>query len=265
MFDVSVSSLECYCQGSCPDGRPNGTCQAPPGAGCFAAAEEVYDPETDSLLAERTYGCLPGEESGLMVCRGNLVPHSVPTAIQCCKEGDLCNRLLHPMYEVTRYEEEFSHTEPDTGLNVDPAIFHLVLLCSVTVSVVSLVFLVTCIYLKYKSKELDKQKYLYTAAKQADPSFGARGTIQELLEQTSGSGAGLPLLVQRTIAKQVQMTAKIGAGRYGEVWAAKWRGEKVAVKVFFTTEEASWFRETEIYQVGEQSAQSFNQKRFLVN
>lgn len=28
----------------------------------------------------------------------------------------------------------------------------------------------------------------------------------------------------------------------------KWRGEKVAVKVFFTTEEASWFRETEIYQ-----------------
>ena len=28
----------------------------------------------------------------------------------------------------------------------------------------------------------------------------------------------------------------------------RWRGEKVAVKVFFTTEEASWFRETEIYQ-----------------
>lgn len=29
---------------------------------------------------------------------------------------------------------------------------------------------------------------------------------------------------------------------------AKWREEKVAVKVFFTTEEASWVRETEIYQ-----------------
>ena len=58
--------------------------------------------------------------------------------------------------------------------------------------------------------------------------------------------------------------------RYGEVWLARWRGERVAVKVsgkliflifalpmflnpvfckvFFTTEEASWFRETEIYQ-----------------
>ena len=40
----------------------------------------------------------------------------------------------------------------------------------------------------------------------------------------------------------------MGKGRYGEVWLARWRGERVAVKVFFTTEEASWFRETEIYQ-----------------
>lgn len=44
------------------------------------------------------------------------------------------------------------------------------------------------------------------------------------------------------------MVQSVGKGRYGEVWLAKWRGEKVAVKVFFTTEEASWFRETEIYQ-----------------
>lgn len=54
--------------------------------------------------------------------------------------------------------------------------------------------------------------------------------------------------VQRTIAKQIQMVKQIGKGRYGEVWMGRWRGEKVAVKVFFTTEEASWFRETEIYQ-----------------
>lgn len=40
----------------------------------------------------------------------------------------------------------------------------------------------------------------------------------------------------------------LGKGRYGEVWKARWRGEFVAVKVFFTTEEASWFRESEIYQ-----------------
>lgn len=57
-----------------------------------------------------------------------------------------------------------------------------------------------------------------------------------------------PMQVQRTIAKQIQMVRQVGKGRYGEVWMGKWRGEKVAVKVFFTTEEASWFRETEIYQ-----------------
>ena len=68
---ISVLSLQCYCQGSCPNGQPNGTCEAPPGAGCFAAAEEVYDPETDSMVAERTYGCLPSEEGGLMMCRGS--------------------------------------------------------------------------------------------------------------------------------------------------------------------------------------------------
>lgn len=76
------------------------------------------------------------------------------------------------------------------------------------------------------------------------------GTLSELIDQSSGSGSGsgLPLLVQRTIAKQIQMVHSVGKGRYGEVWLAHWRGEKVAVKVFFTMEEASWFRETEIYQ-----------------
>lgn len=54
--------------------------------------------------------------------------------------------------------------------------------------------------------------------------------------------------MQRTIAKQIQMVKQIGKGRYGEVWMGKWREERVAVKVFFTTEEESWFRETEIYQ-----------------
>ena len=110
------------------------------------------------------------------------------------------------------------------------------------------------------------------------------------MEQTSGSGAGLPLLVQRTIAKQVgprllvlwwsyvsfagsneeenwsgkvraisvvfsiqynpnistdHLSSHLGIIwpiyllRYGEVWLASWRGEKVAVKTFFTTEEVT--------------------------
>jgi len=44
------------------------------------------------------------------------------------------------------------------------------------------------------------------------------------------------------------MVKSVGQGQYGEVWLAHWRGGRVAVKIFLTTEEASWFRETEIYQ-----------------
>lgn len=38
-----------------------------------------------------------------------------------------------------------------------------------------------------------------------------------------------------------------GKGRYGEVWRGQWQGEDVAVKIFSSRDEKSWFRETEIY------------------
>ena len=107
--------------------------------------------------------------------------------------------------------------------------------------------LVLCVYLSYRKRENKRSR---RQQRLMDPLYGNKhiAPIADLVEQSSGSGSGLPLLVQRTIAKQIQMVESIGKGRYGEVWLAKWRDEKVAVKVFFTTEEASWFRETEIYQ-----------------
>ncbi|XP_015214265.1 activin receptor type-1C isoform X1 [Lepisosteus oculatus] len=65
---------------------------------------------------------------------------------------------------------------------------------------------------------------------------------------TSGSGSGLPLLVQRTIARTIVLHEIIGKGRFGEVWRGKWRGEDVAVKIFSSRDERSWFREAEIFQ-----------------
>merc|ERR1719228_1276842 len=74
-------------------------------------------------------------------------------------------------------------------------------------------------------------------------------TIKEMLEETcSGSGSGLPLLMQRSIARQVSLLELVGKGRYGEVWRGRWRGENVAVKIFSSRDEKSWFRESEIYQ-----------------
>ncbi|XP_017133077.2 TGF-beta receptor type-1 isoform X2 [Drosophila elegans] len=83
-----------------------------------------------------------------------------------------------------------------------------------------------------------------------DPILNGNTTIHDIIEMTtSGSGsAGLPLLVQRSIARQVQLCQVIGKGRFGEVWRGRWRGENVAVKIFSSREECSWFREAEIYQ-----------------
>lgn len=65
---------------------------------------------------------------------------------------------------------------------------------------------------------------------------------------TSGSGYGLPLLMQRSLAKQISLVELIGKGKYGEVWRGTWNGENVAVKIFLSKDEASWARETEIYR-----------------
>ncbi|XP_048034113.1 serine/threonine-protein kinase receptor R3 [Megalobrama amblycephala] len=76
-----------------------------------------------------------------------------------------------------------------------------------------------------------------------DPTYG------DIFDEfcTSGSGTGLPYLVQRTMARQISLVQCVGKGRYGEVWRGTWMGESVAVKIFSSRDEQSWFRETEIY------------------
>lgn len=65
---------------------------------------------------------------------------------------------------------------------------------------------------------------------------------------TFSAPAGLPLFVQRTVARTIVLQEIIGKGRFGEVWRGRWRGGDVAVKIFSSREERSWFREAEIYQ-----------------
>lgn len=54
--------------------------------------------------------------------------------------------------------------------------------------------------------------------------------------------------MQRTIARTIVLQEIVGKGRFGEVWRGKWCGEDVAVKIFSSRDERSWFREAEIYQ-----------------
>ena len=66
----------------------------------------------------------------------------------------------------------------------------------------------------------------------------------------SGSGAGVPQCVQRTIhpARQIKLSYPcIGKGRFGEVYKGEWRGEHVAVKTFNSFDEKSWENECAIF------------------
>ena len=88
--------------------------------------------------------------------------------------------------------------------------------------------------LRYKKREdFRQQKYMAAARQDPEPAGIHAGTLSDLLEQTSGSGSRLSYLVQRTIARQIQMVKEIGRGRYGQVWLGQWRGEDIAVKVSF--------------------------------
>ncbi|XP_023247798.1 activin receptor type-1-like, partial [Copidosoma floridanum] len=80
-------------------------------------------------------------------------------------------------------------------------------------------------------------------------------TLKEYLEGqslTSGSGSGLPLLVQRTLGKQVELVECLsksrGGGSFGrEIWRGIYQGVNVAVKIYPSRDEAMWARETEFY------------------
>lgn len=176
-------------------------------------------------------------------CKGNLVPHHKTKAIECCSDSDFCNKDLRPALEVR------TTTQAPSILDQADGIPYIVLLSSLTLCLTIFLIIVAVVFLRYRRKEEQrKQDYYIKRYPEKYPDVHLNGTLANLIDQSSGSGSGLPILVQRTISKQIQMIQSVGKGRYGEVWLAKWRDQKVAVKVFFTTEEQSWFRETEIYQ-----------------
>uniref|UniRef100_A0A8C7L299 receptor protein serine/threonine kinase n=1 Tax=Oncorhynchus kisutch TaxID=8019 RepID=A0A8C7L299_ONCKI len=204
--------LSCYCSGHCPEDHKNNTCET--NGQCFAIIEE--DENGEAIL---TSGCMKYEGSHFQ-CKDSPRAQTRRT-IECC-DTDFCNRDLQPTLPPPM----------DTGEAPGQLLLYCWLVC----------------YYRYKW-QTERQRY-HRDLEQDEAFIPVGESLKDLINQSqsSSSGSGLPLLVQRTIAKQIQMVRQIGKGRYGEVWLGRWRGEKVAVKVFFTREEASWFRETEIYQ-----------------
>ena len=81
-----------------------------------------------------------------------------------------------------------------------------------------------------------------------DSSSYGEQSLNDIFLEYSGSGAGLPLLIQRSIAGQISLHELLGKGRYGAVWKGSYKCDEVAVKIFHTREETSWAHEVDIYQ-----------------
>lgn len=168
-------------------------------------------------------------------------------AINCCT-GDLCNNgsfpTLAPMTifdEAVEYNDDYGYLVRRVFSILGPAVLIVaILLCLL-------------LYMRKRHKRrmgtltMHENDNYYRDDLRA--TAAGDSTLREMFDHsiTSGSGSGLPLLIQRTLAKQISLMECIGKGRYGEVWRGIWQGENVAVKIFFSRDEASWKRETEIY------------------
>lgn len=207
-----------------------------------------------------TRGCSSKEDQQPLYCRAqpsvtSSIPHSkrhVVAAgqfnIECCT-GDFCNAGEFPQLPPV-----FSPTKPYTEsvfyiLKLIAAIVCPVLMLGCTGAIV-----LWCMRRMHRHRLRNQSKHdtdmYYATDELLRATAAGDSTLREYLEHslTSGSGSGLPLLIQRTLAKQISLSECIGKGRYGEVWRGVWLGENVAVKIFFSRDEASWSRETEIYR-----------------
>lgn len=168
--------------------------------------------------------------------------------MDCCV-GDLCNSGNFPVLPAM-YVESVDNADP----------FHYILkligavLLPIVVLVMCIMFVLYLMKRKHKRRLCNENRYdpetYYASDDLLRATAAGDSTLREYLEHsmTSGSGSGLPLLIQRTLAKQISLAECIGKGRYGEVWRGIWYGESIAVKIFFSRDEASWARETEIYR-----------------
>ncbi|XP_034195577.1 TGF-beta receptor type-1 babo isoform X4 [Osmia lignaria lignaria] len=222
--------LKCFCD-ICKDN--NQTCETD--GYCFASTSLENDtPMYARRCLDRKRWFLPEEP---LIC--NSKPGIYWSSL-CCNK-DYCNQNLYPV--LLSSDSPDLSSVPSIGDDATWVTWKMALTIAMPICAICVVVMV--IYHVYMTKPPTPP----------DPDDSDRPildgvTIRDMLEKTtSGSGSvGLPLLVQRSIARQIQLVETIGKGRFGEVWRGRWRGENVAVKIFSSREERSWFREVEIYQ-----------------
>ncbi|KAL4608940.1 activin receptor type-1C-like [Arapaima gigas] len=218
------AGLKCVCQ-LCA----NNTCETGVDGACWNSVMLINGRE------EAVKTCLsPSEMKGQMFCYG-----SRNVSKRNCCFTDFCNN------ETLRLEPEQSEAGPGWGsLEVAAAVLvPMCMLCAAVLLALRTAQGQHCHLGQHHRPDVEEPP-------DDQNLMSPEKSLQELIcdLSASGSGSGLPLLVQRTIARSIVLQEVIGKGHYGEVWRGKWRGEDVAVKIFSSRDERSWFREVEIYQ-----------------
>ncbi|XP_047908848.2 serine/threonine-protein kinase receptor R3 [Anser cygnoides] len=172
----------------------------------------------------------------------NCRPHVMEQYGTRCCNSSMCNAEL----EIYLPGEE--------ALEKAPSLSNLLLMIFVPLLALLVLAALTALFF-WKLAQHRRERLLFKHSDLGDTdlmlkaSLVGDSTLEDLLNDdcTTGSGSGLPFLVQRTVARQITLVECVGKGRYGEVWRGVWHGENVAVKIFSSRDEQSWFRETEIY------------------
>ncbi|XP_069791582.1 activin receptor type-1-like isoform X3 [Narcine bancroftii] len=181
-------------------------------------------------------GCFEVYEQSKLTCK---TPPSADQTVVCC-QGYLCNMNITAQL-------------PPKGAPIGYSARTLTFVIVASMLVLIVVTVVTVIIMRKLQQShlqrLNPREAEYGAIDGLIASNVDDSTLADLLDNscTSGSGSGLPLFIQRTVARQITLVECIGKGRFGEVWRGQWQGENVAVKIFSSRDEKSWFRETEIY------------------
>uniref|UniRef100_A0A1A8C9E2 Activin receptor type-1 n=1 Tax=Nothobranchius kadleci TaxID=1051664 RepID=A0A1A8C9E2_NOTKA len=227
MKPLTKEEQECVCEGrSCVTGN---RCR---GHQCFSSLTV----NGDSLVSQK--GCFKVYEQSTLTCK---TPPSRDQIVECC-QGHLCN--MNSTVELPiQANDPYSYSATTLATAIVAPIIILVIILSV------LAILVLRRVRLNQMERLTSRDAEYGTIDGLIASNVGESTLADLLDHscTSGSGSGLPFLVQRTVARQITLNECVGKGRYGEVWRGQWQGENVAVKIFSSRDEKSWFRETEIY------------------
>ncbi|XP_054167960.1 activin receptor type-1-like [Oppia nitens] len=222
-------------------------------------------------IYEYNKGCIPDRHHQQLICGTKLSKindthhvfyRSHTTYNSYCCQQDLCNdwfpKIIDNTSKTASVNNEIVNESAESGVGV---MFVVYIMAAIFIIMTVIGVIVFRLRKKHKQKmshllrtglsttNVEKSSNDCTYNEGLRVTAAGDSTLREVFEHsvTSGSGSGLPLLIQRTLAKQIHLEECIGKGRYGEVWRGIWQSDNIAVKIFYSRDEMSWNRETEIY------------------